>query len=70
MQGKSIIKVLIEIHIDHLQMGVGGDNTWGYHTHDKYKLLDNNYSYSFVLCPVVAKNIDELNEAYYRIKQK
>jgi beta-galactosidase len=40
-----------EWHIDYLQMGVGGDNTWGYHTHDKYKLLDTKYQYSIYNLP-------------------
>lgn len=37
----------VEVDIDHLQMGVGGDNTWGYRPHEKYRLMDNSYSYSF-----------------------
>lgn len=43
---------LIEIHIDLQQMGVGGDNSWGEHTHDKYKLLDKSYAYSFWIKPL------------------
>lgn len=40
-------KNMTEINIDLLQRGVGGDNSWGYDTHDKYKLLDMEYHYSF-----------------------
>lgn len=63
-------KNLTEWHIDHLQMGVGGDNTWGYHTHDKYKLLAKNYKYSFVLFPVRNADMDVLIQMYNSIKQR
>jgi beta-galactosidase len=33
-------------------MGVGGDNSWGAKTHDKYRLLDNEYRYSFRMKPI------------------
>jgi len=62
-------KNITEWHIDHLQMGVGGDNTWGYHTHDKYKLLENEYAYSFVLFPVInSTDLTELSEKYVEIR--
>ena len=63
------VKNITEWHIDHMQMGVGGDNTWGYHTHDKYKLLDKEYAYSFVLFPVYHSNdLSELNKQYLEIR--
>ncbi len=43
----------IELHIDHQQMGVGGDNSWGYHTMDKYKLKDTSYTYGFTIKPIL-----------------
>ena len=46
------VKNLTEWHIDHMQMGVGGDNSWGYHTHEIYKLIHNEYCYSFNIFPV------------------
>lgn len=45
---------LVSLNIDYKQMGVGGDTSWGAHTHDEYKLNDNKYSYSFIVVP---KNI-------------
>ncbi len=45
-------KAFVEVNIDHLQMGVGGDNSWGYRPHEKYRLLENEYQYSFVMKPV------------------
>ena len=41
---------LVSLNIDYKQMGVGGDNSWGAHTHPEYKLSDKKYNYSFVLC--------------------
>ena len=41
-----------ELCIDLHQQGVGGDNIWGQLTHDKYRLLDKNYIYSFVIKPI------------------
>ena len=38
-------------NIDHLQMGVGGDTSWGRHVHDRYTIPVANYSYSFVIIP-------------------
>lgn len=42
---------LISLNIDYKQMGVGGDNSWGAHTHPEYKLTDKTYRYSFVVIP-------------------
>ncbi len=33
------------------QMGVGGDNSWGARTHEKYTLPAKPYSFSFTLLP-------------------
>ena len=43
---------LISLNIDYKQMGVGGDNSWGAHTHDKYKLTNKKYKYSFMIRPI------------------
>jgi beta-galactosidase len=43
---------MTEIKIDLGQKGVGGDNSWGNDAHDKYKLLDNSYRYSFIIVPL------------------
>ncbi len=42
----------VEIKIDHQQMGVGGDNSWGYRPHKKYRLLEDTYSYTFTIAPI------------------
>jgi beta-galactosidase len=40
------------VDIDLMQLGVGGDNSWGARTHDKYRLTESEYSYGFVIKPV------------------
>jgi beta-galactosidase len=42
---------LVSVNIDYRQMGVGGDTSWGAHTHEEYKLTKNNYKYSFLITP-------------------
>lgn len=39
----------VRLNIDLKQQGVGGDDSWGAHTHDKYKLLEKKYKFSFLL---------------------
>jgi beta-galactosidase len=42
---------LITWNIDHRQMGVGGDNSWGARTHEAYTLKAQFYSLRFALVP-------------------
>ncbi|MFI8952133.1 glycoside hydrolase family 2 TIM barrel-domain containing protein [Streptomyces sp. NPDC053750] len=43
----------VVLRLNHRQMGVGGDNSWGAHTHDEFKLFaDRDYSYTYRLRPV------------------
>ena len=39
------------VNIDHLQMGVGGDNAWGLPVMDKYQIKPGKYSFGFTLQP-------------------
>ena len=39
----------IFLHVDLKQRGLGGDNSWGMYPHKEYRLLDNKYSYSYVI---------------------
>ncbi|MGM9759172.1 MAG: glycoside hydrolase family 2 TIM barrel-domain containing protein [Parabacteroides sp.] len=43
---------MVWLNIDHLQMGVGGDNTWGAQTHPEYTITPLPRSFSFYLIPV------------------
>jgi beta-galactosidase len=42
---------LVELHIDHRQMGLGGDNSWGQFPHEQYLLRAPQYSYQFLMQP-------------------
>ncbi len=43
----------VTVNLDHLQMGVGGDNSWGLPVNDSYRIkADRVYSWSFVLVPL------------------
>ncbi|WP_330465376.1 DUF4981 domain-containing protein [Streptomyces longwoodensis] len=43
----------VVLRVNHRQMGVGGDNSWGAHTHDEYKLFaDRAYAYTYRLRPL------------------
>ena len=53
----------ITVNLDYKQMGVGGDNSWGAKTHDKYILPAREYEYSFRIKPFVSlDSIDELTK--------
>ena len=46
----------ITLNIDYMQTGVGGDNSWGARTHEKYTLLANKpYIWEVRLSPVAGK---------------
>jgi beta-galactosidase len=40
------------VNIDLKQLGVGGDDTWGARPMQQYRMLDDTYSYSYVILPV------------------
>lgn len=39
----------IFLHIDLKQRGLGGDNTWGLLPYNQYRMLDEEYTYSYIL---------------------
>lgn len=41
----------IWLNIDHAQMGVGGDNSWGRKPYEQYMLKAGEYSYSYTISP-------------------
>lgn len=41
----------LTLHLDHQQMGVGGDNSWGARTHPEYRLPPGEYAYTVKLRP-------------------
>jgi len=46
-------KDFINLNLDYRQMGIGGDDSWGAHTHDKYKLFFKKYEFQFMIKPIV-----------------
>lgn len=40
------------VQVDYRQRGVGGNNSWGQKPLEKYRLLDKQYSYSFIIEPL------------------
>lgn len=42
----------IHMNVDHAQMGVGGDNSWGLHAHPEYQLKEKTYQYSYYVEPI------------------
>lgn len=43
---------LISINIDHSQMGVGGDNSWGMMPHEQYQIKPGDMSFSYMIRPI------------------
>ena len=42
---------IVQWNIDHRQMGVGGDTSWGRPVHKEYTIVPGKYHYSFVIIP-------------------
>ena len=42
-------KPMVWVNIDHRQMGVGGDNTWGAMVHPEYTITPHEWSYGFTI---------------------
>ena len=47
-----IKRKLVNVNIDNAQMGVGGDNSWGYKPLEKYQIQPKNYSYAYSIMPL------------------
>ena len=56
---------LVSLDIDFGQMGVGGDDSWGKRTLQKYSLNENTYQYDFTLIPYTHKE-DSLEDIVQR----
>lgn len=58
----------ITLRLNHKQMGVGGDNSWGYRPMDAYQILsDKQYEYSFTLKPISMKEPSKMMEDYRNV---
>jgi len=58
---------LVTVNIDHLQMGVGGDTSWGRPVHKQYTIPAQNYQYRFTLKPF-KNNLQSLSEIANTVK--
>jgi len=63
---------LVTVNIDHKQMGVGGDTSWGRLVHEQYTIPAQNYNYGFTLVPFSQKqsNIAELARTLVKTTNK
>jgi beta-galactosidase len=43
---------MVALNVDHIQQGLGGDDSWWRKPHKKYRLNQRVYEYSFILKPV------------------
>ncbi|MDQ8181034.1 glycoside hydrolase family 2 TIM barrel-domain containing protein [Pelagicoccus sp. SDUM812005] len=43
---------LVSLNVDHSQMGVGGDNSWGYRQHQQYLIAPQDLSYRYKISPI------------------
>jgi len=62
---------LVTVNIDHKQMGVGGDTSWGRLVHEEYRIPAKSYQYGFTLVPFTqAVNESELVEMARGVDKK
>lgn len=54
-------KEMVWLNIDHRQMGVGGDNTWGAQVHPEYTITPEKQTYSFTIQPIKQSHNNENN---------
>jgi beta-galactosidase len=54
---------LVAVHLDHKQMGVGGDNSWGAQPLEAYRLPVREYSFSFRLSPLGLGRADAMEQS-------
>lgn len=50
---------LVTVNIDHKQMGVGGDTSWGRLVHAQYTIPAKSYQYGFTLVPFSAASLGQ-----------
>ncbi len=56
------IRDLVTVNIDHKQMGVGGDTSWGRLVHAQYTIPAKSYQYGFTLAPFSLTDSDKATE--------
>lgn len=61
---------LVSLNLDYGQMGVGGDDSWGKRTWQKYSLNAKTYSYSFRLRPIDLQEDDVAARSRERLAEQ
>ena len=51
---------IVSLNIDYDQMGIGGDDSWGAHTLQKYTLNATSYEYGFTLLAYTPERLEKL----------
>ena len=46
-----LMRDLVTVNLDHKQMGVGGDTSWGRLVHKQYRIPAKSHQYTFTLIP-------------------
>jgi beta-galactosidase len=44
---------VLQVHLDHRRMGLGGDDSWSPCVHEQYLPPPTRYAFSLRLCPVL-----------------
>jgi len=52
------------LNIDYLQMGVGGDDSWGALPHEEYQIKPKKYEYQYTIIPIKDGNENLLRQVY------
>lgn len=52
------------LNVDYMQMGVGGDDSWGALPHEEYQIKPKKYQYQYTIIPVKDGNENLLRQIY------
>ncbi|MCX8064606.1 MAG: DUF4981 domain-containing protein [Candidatus Hydrogenedentes bacterium] len=58
------------LNVDYLQMGVGGDDSWGALPHEEYLIRPRVCNYKFTIIPLESFNLQFCNLAFQRFKDR
>ncbi len=59
------VRDFVTWNVDHKQMGVGGDTSWGRLVHEEYTIPPEEQRYGFWLIPFDGREIDPADLARY-----
>lgn len=53
---KCILLSLVQVHLDHMHMGIGGDDSWTPCVHPQYLVPPQPYQFSIRFCPLTPQS--------------